>query len=101
MCEIPIDADARQASPFLSIWWRPRQTIEHIVAGRPGHLVLPLAALGGVAATVGMLVTYKAASDVFDWRALLACIVGGSVIGIFNLYLWAAVTGWLGRKMGG
>ena len=101
MSEIPFDANARQASPFLSVWWRPRQTIEHIVAGRPGHLVLPLAALGGVAATVGMLVTYKAASDVFDWRALLACIVGGSVIGIFNLYFWAAVTGWLGRKMGG
>jgi hypothetical protein len=35
MSDIPFDADARQTSPFISIWWRPRQTIERIVASRP------------------------------------------------------------------
>jgi len=49
MSDMPFDADARQTSPFISIWWRPRQTIERIVASRSGYLVLPLAALGGAA----------------------------------------------------
>jgi signal peptidase I len=101
MSDIPLDADARQTSPFISIWWRPRQTIERIVASRPGHLVLPLAALGGMATAVGMLTTYGAGSKLTDWRALLACVVCGGILGIVNLYFLAAVTGWLARKMGG
>jgi len=55
MSDMSFDAEARQTSPFISIWWRPRQTIERIVAGRPDHLVLPLAALGGASSAVGML----------------------------------------------
>jgi signal peptidase I len=101
MSDMPFDAEARQTSPFISIWWRPRQTIERIVAGRPGHLVLPLAALSGAASAVGMLTTYGAGSKLTDWRALLACVVGGGILGIVNLYVLAAVTGWLARKMGG
>jgi len=53
MSDMPFDAEARQTSPFISIWWRPRQTIERIVAGRPDHLVLPLAAVGCRHATSG------------------------------------------------
>ncbi len=101
MSDMPFDAEARQTSPFISIWWRPRQTIERIVASRPDHLVLPLAALGGVSSAVGMLTTYGAGSELINWRALLACVAGGGILGIVNLYVLAAVTGWLARKMGG
>jgi signal peptidase I len=101
MSDMPLDADARPTSPFISIWWRPRQTIERIVASQPGYLVLPLAALGGAASAVGMLTTYGAGGGLIDWRVLLACALGGGIVGIVNLYFLAAVTGWLGRKMGG
>jgi signal peptidase I len=101
MSDMPFDADARQTSPFISIWWRPRPTIERIVASRPGYLVLPLAALGGAASAVGMLTSYGAGGGLIDWRVLLACAAGGGILGIVNLFLLAAVTGWLGRKMGG
>lgn len=101
MSDMPFDRDARQTSPFISIWWRPRQTIERIVASRPGYLVLPLAALGGAASAVGMLTSYGVGGGLIDWRVLLACVAGGGILGIVNLYFLAAVTGWLGRKMGG
>ena len=101
MSDMPLGAGARQTSPFISIWWQPRQTIERLVASRPGYLVLPLAALGGAAAAVGLLVAYGAAGGLIDWRALLACVVGGGIFGVVHLYVLAAVTGWLGRKMGG
>ena len=101
MSDTPFDADTRQTSPLISIWWRPRQTIERIVAGRPDYMVLPLAALSGAASAVGMLTGHGARSELIDWRTLLACVVGGGIVGIVNLYVFAFVTGWLGRKMGG
>ena len=101
MADALTDAERRPMSPFISIWWRPRQTIEDIVASRPGYMVLPLAVLGGAASAVGLLTTYGAGSELTGWRALLACIVGGGILGIVNLYFFAAVTGWVARKIGG
>lgn len=95
------DADGERSSPLLSIWWRPRQTIEHVVASRPGHMVLPLATLGGVASALGMLMGYGVGSELAGWRILLACVVGGGILGIVNVYFFSAVTGWVARKMGG
>lgn len=101
MSEMPLDADTRQASPFRSIWWRPLQTMERLLASRPGYLVLPLAALSGAISGVETLQAYGAGGGLIDWRALLACVVGGGILGIVSLYLIAAITGWLARKMGG
>ena len=101
MADALSDAERRPMSPFISIWWRPRQTVEDIVASRPGYMVLPLAVLGGAASAVGMLTAYGAGSELTGWRALLACVVGGGILGIVNLYFFAAVTGWVARKIGG
>jgi signal peptidase I len=101
MSAMPSDADAPRTPPLISIWWRPRQTIERIVAERPHHLVLLLAVLGGAASGINMLASYGVGRDLVGWRALLACITVGGILGIVNLYLFAVVTGWAGRKMGG
>jgi len=101
MSGVPSDAEPRRASPLISVWLRPRQTIERIVAERPRHLVLPLAALGGAAGAATALVTLGIGRDLVGWRALLACIFGGTFLGIFNLYIFAVVAGWVGRMIGG
>ena len=101
MSDLPIEADAPRASPLLTFWLSPRQTIERIVAERPRYLVLPLILLGGAASAANMLTGYGADSDIIGWRALLACAVGAGVFAIINLYVLAVFTGWVGRKIGG
>ena len=71
------------------------------MAERPRHLVLPLIALGGAASAANLLSGYGAGSDIIGWRTLLACAVAAGIFAIFNLYVLAVVTGWVGRKMGG
>jgi signal peptidase I len=101
MSDMPFDTAARQAPPLLSIWLAPRQTIERIVAERPRHLVLLLAMLGGVASAADLLMNFRMGSALGDWRVVMACVLFGVVIGLANLYVYAAIAGWLARKMGG
>jgi signal peptidase I len=98
---LPVDAEAQRTSLLISIWLNPRQTIERIVAERPRYLVLPLVTLGGAASAANMLTGYGAGSEIVGWRILLACVVGGAIFAVFNLYVVAVFTGWIGRKMGG
>jgi len=101
MSSMPSDAGPRPASPLISVWLRPRQTIERIVAERPRHLVVLLAALGGAAGVAMTLVNLGIGSDLLGWQALLACIFGGALLGVFNLYIFAVVAGSVGRMIGG
>jgi signal peptidase I len=101
MSDFPVDTDAPRTPPLISVWFSPRQTIERIVAERPRYLVLPLVMLGGAASVANMLIGYGAGGEIIGWRMLLACIVGGAAFAVFNLYVLAVFTGWIGRKMGG
>ena len=100
MSDLLVDA-ATRTSPLISFWLSPRQTIERLVAERPRYLVLPLAMLGGVASAANMLTGYGAGSEIIGWRTLLACVAGGVIFAVFNLYVLAVFTGWVGRKIGG
>jgi signal peptidase I len=101
MSSMPSDAEPRSTPPLISVWLSPRRTIERIVAERPRYLVLLLAAVGGAAGTTAILVSLGIGSDLVGWRALLACVFGGALLGIFNLYFFALVAGWVGRVIGG
>jgi signal peptidase I len=101
MSDLPVDAGAPRTSPLISFWFSPRQTIEHLVAERPRHLVLPLIMLGGVASAVNLLAGYGVGSEIVGWRILLTCVVGAGIFTVFNLYVLAVAIGWIGRKMGG
>ena len=101
MPDLPSEAVARRTPPLLSVWFTPRQTIERIVAERPHHLILPLAILGGVAASTSALITAGVAGVLQDWRVCLTCILIGAVLGGANLYVSAIVVAWLGRRIGG
>jgi signal peptidase I len=101
MSDLPVDAGAGRTPPLISFWLKPRQTIERIVADRPRYLVLPLITLGGAASAANMLAGYGLGSEIVGWRVLLICVVGAGIFAVFNFYVLAVITGWVGRKMGG
>jgi len=101
MSDLPVDAGAERTSPLISFWLKPRQTIERLLAERPRHLVLPLITLGGAASSANMLTGYDIGTEIVSWRTLLTCAVGAGIFAVFNLYVLAVITGWVGRKIGG
>lgn len=98
MSDLP---DRRRTSPLISVWLHPRRTIECIAAERPRYLVLPLVTLVGAASVVNILTGYGMGSSIVGWPTMLASVVGGAIFAMFNLYVLAVITGWIGRKLGG
>jgi signal peptidase I len=98
MTEMP---DASSRSPWTTLWLSPRQTIEHILATRPRHLVWPLAGFASIAGYYGLLVSSGVADALTDWRFLLGFLLLSAVIGIVWLYLSALILSWIGRLLGG
>jgi signal peptidase I len=93
--------EAASRSAWISVWLKPRQTIEHIVASRPQYSVLLLASLGAISGFVAELVSHGFTSLLLDWRVLLGLAAAGAVAGILGVYVAAVVFKWIGRLMGG
>lgn len=87
------------SSPFLTIWWRPRQAIQDVVATTRSPL--PFAALGGAASAVSGLLSVGVDQSLADWRVLLVCLIGGGALGIMNVYILGWVAAGVGRLLGG
>jgi signal peptidase I len=85
---------------LISVWLKPRETIERIIATQPGRGVLLLASLGGLSGIAGQLIGFGVTSELLDWRVLLGAALVGSLSGIANLYVVAFLAAWIGRKMG-
>jgi len=95
------EAELLRTPPLISFWLSPRQTIVRIVAERPRYLVVPLAVLGGASGAATVLLDMGIGTDLVGWRGSAGTILGGAVLGFCNLYLFAAVAGWIGRTIGG
>jgi len=89
------------ASPFVTLWLSPRQTIERIVATRPQHLVVVLAVLGAIAGFYGQLVGLSGSAPPADLWFWLGLIVGGGIYAIVWLYLDGVILSWIGFALGG
>jgi signal peptidase I len=87
-------------SPLISVWLKPRDTIERIIASQPGRGVLLLASFGGLSGIAAQLIAFDVTGELLDWRVLLVAALVGSLIGIANLYVVALFAAWIGRKMG-
>jgi signal peptidase I len=85
-------------SPWLSIWFAPGDTIEHVLAAKPGLFRLLLPAAGGNAA---LIVSTSIGEDVttalLDWRALASLLVIATALALVNLYLHGLLLSWSGR----
>src|SRR6266853_3104402 len=91
------------SSPWLSVWLKPRGTIERILATNPRRHVLLLAGLGGISAIPVDWIDAGLTTQVLDWPKPAAIVVLGvtsvvlgAVIGIVNLYFFAFLLGWSG-----
>ena len=88
-------------SPWISVWLKPRQTIEHVLAERPQRGVLLLGSLGLMAGSVSQLLGFAIKNRIFDWHIVIALAVACAVCGIVSLYIAALVLKWCGRMLGG
>jgi signal peptidase I len=88
-------------SPWGTLWFSPRQTIEQIVATRPRHLVLVLAILGTIASFYGQIASLGGTAYLADWRLALGFVLLSAIVGIVWLYLSALILKWIGLLLGG
>ena len=88
-------------SPWITVWFSPRQTIERLVATRPTYFVWPLAILGTIAGTYNQISVIYSASFLSDWQLAISLLLFGAVVGIAWLYLYGSTLSWIGRRLGG
>jgi len=88
-------------SPWSSVWFKPGDTIERVLATQPKRHLLLLAALGGAFLIVTKLIDEGLATALLDWRFVAGMVVIAGVIGIVSLYMNALFLSWAGRIFGG
>src|SRR5262245_56207972 len=94
---VAIAADGEPGrSPLLSFWFRPGDTIETVLAGRPRlSPSLLLLTAGGVAHVIVLTqVTQGMTSALLDWRALAVDAIGAFVVGTVSLFVCALFLSW-------
>lgn len=89
------------SNPWLSIWTRPRETIQQIIDSNPTKHVETLAVIGGISFGINRASNLSKGDDMPWTLALFIAIVLGAVGGIIELYLNAAVLRWTGSWIGG
>jgi hypothetical protein len=92
---------APAASPWLTTWLRPRQSITHIINTDPRHHVWLLAALGLIFGIILQLLVRGWATVLLDWRALAGIVISGAILGVIGLYYSGFFFRWAGALFGG
>src|SRR5438552_15160415 len=92
---------APAASPWLTTWLKPRQSITHIINTDPRHHVWLLAALGLIFGIILQLLVRGWATVLLDWRALAGIVISGAILGVIGRYYSGFVFLWPGSLFGG
>jgi hypothetical protein len=88
-------------NPWLSMWIKPRATIQQIVDHDPVRLVLVLAAISGFSEALDRA-SMKNMGDSLEWPMIIAIAAFvGPLVGIVGLYIGGALIRWTGNWMGG
>lgn len=93
--------DQTARSPWITVWFGPRRTIERLVATRPTYFVWPLAILGTIASFYSQITVIDGAADLLNWQLGLSLLLFGALAGIVWLYLAGFMLSWIGRLLGG
>lgn len=88
-------------NPWISIWLRPRATIQQVVDTELEKRVVPLAALAGIVQTLDNASGRNLGDSVAFPVVLGLVLVIGPFIGLIGVYLWAWLLRWTGRWLGG
>ncbi len=92
---------AAQPSPWISVWLKPRRTIERLLAERPRRNVLLLGSVGLMSGSVSQLLGFEIKNRIFDWHIVIGVAVACLIAGVASLYISAFVFKWCGRMLGG
>ncbi len=96
-----LSADSPRLSAWWSIWTQPRVTMQRIVERDARRGVVALAGLAGFHEALNR-VSIRSAGDHLDLSVmLLAVAIAGPLVGIFSLYVGAAILSWTGKWIGG
>lgn len=88
-------------NPWISIWTKPRETIQQIVSSNPTRMVLLLAAISGFSSALDRA-SIRSLGDRLDMPMIFAiAAVAGPIGGILALYLGGALLRWTGAWIGG
>jgi signal peptidase I len=93
--------DRAAGSPWFTVWFSPRRTIERLVAMRPTYLVWTLAALGAIASLYSQISVIDGATSPLDWQLASALVLAGVLLGLVWLYLTGLTLSWIGGMLGG
>jgi len=84
---MPVTDTSPFASPWFSMWTRPRATIQSIVERGPTRFVLLLAALYGISQALDQASAKNAVDTLPLVTVLLIALIGGAISGIITLYV--------------
>jgi signal peptidase I len=88
-------------SPWRSVWFNPRDTIEQIVATNPRQHVLLLAVLGTISSIAIQLALSTLTAALLDWRIVIAIFLVGILVGVPSLYISACLLELSSKPFGG
>ena len=90
-------------NPWVSVWTKPRATIQQIVDTDPERLVLVLAAIAGFSQALAR--ANISMGDTFEWPTIfpifLILAIAGPISGLIGLYIFSALIRWTGNWMSG
>jgi len=87
-------------NPWVSMWTKPRATIQQIVDTDPERLVLVLAAIVGFSQALDQ--NAHMMGDTSEWPIIfLIAAIPGSISGLIGLYIFSALIRWTGNWMSG
>jgi len=96
-----ISPDSRLSNPWLSVWLRPRATIDAVLTNDPRRHVLLLAALFWIATLALRLIEIGWGVLLLDWRVVVCLVIGGAAWGVVALYVFGLLLRWTGLLLRG
>jgi signal peptidase I len=93
--------DEGARSPWITVWFSPRPTVERLVATRPAYFVWVLVILGTAASIYNQAATMGGAGHLLNLRFAPYFALASVVLGIVWLYVGAWLLSWIGRRLGG
>jgi signal peptidase I len=93
--------DRSVRSPWLTVWFSPRRTVERLVTIRPAYFVWPLAVLGTIASIYSQISVIDSAGYLLNWQLALSLLLFGALAGTIWLYLSGFMLSAIGRLFGG
>ena len=93
--------DEGARSPWITVWFSPRLTIERLVMTRPTYFVWLLAITGTIASLYNQISVIDGATYLLNWQLALGLVLLGIFVGVAWLYLAGVLLSWIGGLLGG